>query len=94
MANEQKQSIPTKGRLLSGIVVSDKMTKTVVVEVRSLRKHSIYKKYYKVSKRYKAHDTEGQYHTGDKVLIRETSPISKEKRWIVTGLVQRAEKVS
>jgi small subunit ribosomal protein S17 len=73
------------GRTLKGTVVSDKMTKTVVVEVRRLKRNEKYKKQYKVSARYKAHDEEGQYHTGDVVTILETRPISKDKRWIVTG---------
>ena len=73
----------TKSRVLKGIVVSDKMTKTVVVKISGLKKHPKYKKYFKVSKKYKAHDEEGQYNTGDHVLIQETRPMSKEKRWIV-----------
>lgn len=74
-----------KTRILKGIVTSDKMTKTVVVKVSSMKKHPKYKKYFKVSKKYKAHDEENQYHTGDQVFIKETRPMSKEKRWIVTG---------
>lgn len=74
-----------KGRILKGIVVSDKMAKTIVVEVRGLRKHPKYKKYYKVSRRYKTHDEDNAYHVGDKILIREIRPLSKEKRWIVVG---------
>lgn len=80
MTNETTQS---KGRLLQGTVVSDKMTKTVVVEVLRLKKNQKYKKYFKVSTRYKAHDEQNAFHTGDKVAIRETRPMSKEKRWIV-----------
>ena len=72
-----------KSRIIKGIVVSDKMTKTVVVKVSSLKKHPKYKKYFKVSAKYKAHDEENQYHAGDQVLIKETRPMSKEKRWIV-----------
>ena len=72
-----------KIRTLKGTVVSDKMTKTVVVEVLRLKKNTMYKKYFKVSTRYKAHDEKGEYHTGDLVIIRETRPMSKEKRWIV-----------
>jgi small subunit ribosomal protein S17 len=72
-----------KGRLITGTVVSDKMTKTVVVEVSHLKMHPKYKKQYKVSVRYKAHDEKGEYHVGDRVVIRETRPMSKEKRWIV-----------
>jgi small subunit ribosomal protein S17 len=73
----------TKGRTLTGIVVSDKMTKTVVVEVKRMKKNEKYQKYFKVSARYKAHDEKGEYHTGDKVVIRETRPLSRDKRWIV-----------
>jgi len=75
----------TKGKALNGVVVSDKMTKTVVVKVTRLKMHSKYKKQFKVSTNYKAHDPEQQYHVGDKVTIRETRPISKDKRWIVVG---------
>lgn len=78
----------TKSRILKGVVVSDKMTKTVVVKVSSLKKHPKYKKYFKVSQKYKAHDEDNQYHTGDQVLIGETRPMSKEKRWIVIGKSQ------
>lgn len=74
-----------KIRTLRGIIVSDKMQKTVVVAVTRLVKHPKYKKYYKVTKRFKAHDETGEYHAGDKVLIQETKPLSKEKRWVVMG---------
>lgn len=73
----------SKGRTLTGTVVSDKMTKTVVVEITRLKMHPKYKKQYKVSERYKAHDEKGEYHTGDRVIIRETRPLSKEKRFVV-----------
>jgi len=72
-----------KKRILKGTVVSDKMQKTVVVEIVRLTKNLKYKKYFKVSKRYKAHDEKKEYHIGDKVLIQETKPMSKEKRWKV-----------
>ena len=76
---------PKKTRTLKGVVVSDKMTKTVVVEVMRLKKNQKYQKFFKVSTRYKAHDEKGEYHTGDKVIISETRPMSREKRWIVTS---------
>ncbi len=76
-----------KNRILRGAVVSDKMTKTVVVEINRLRKHPKYKKYFKITKRYKAHDEKGEYHVGDKVLIQETRPLSKEKRWKVISKI-------
>ncbi len=91
-AEGESASDGKKHRVLKGVVVSDKMTKTVVVKVSSLKKHPKYKKYFKVSQKYKAHDENNQYHTGDQVLIKETRPMSKEKRWIVTGKVESGDK--
>jgi small subunit ribosomal protein S17 len=68
---------------LQGKVVSDKMQKTVVVEVERWAWHSKLKKHYKVSKRYKAHDEKNECKVGDIVLIEESRPLSKEKRWRV-----------
>ncbi len=68
---------------LTGTIVSDKMKKTVVVEVELIKKHPIYKRRYKFHKKYKAHDEKGEYHIGDKVIIEECRPLSKEKRWMV-----------
>lgn len=76
-------------RKLQGTIVSDKMNKTRVVEVVRLKKHSRYEKYFKVSARFKAHDENNEYKTGEKVLIEETRPISKDKRWrIVSKLIK------
>ncbi len=72
-----------KKRTLKGIVESDKMERTVVVVVARLKKHPKYLKYHKESKRFKAHDENNEYHTGDKVIIEETRPLSKDKRWRV-----------
>jgi len=72
-----------KIRTLKGVVVSDKMQKTVVVAVTRLIRHPKYKNYYKITKRFKAHDEKGEYHVGDKVLIQGTRPLSKEKKWVV-----------
>lgn len=83
MENEKKN----KGRIVKGVVVSDKMTKTVVVSVTRLKMHPKYKKQYKVTTKFKAHDENGEYHTGDRVLMRETRPLSRDKRWIVIGKV-------
>ncbi len=74
-------------RQLKGIVMSDKMDKTCVVAVTRLKKHSRYHKYYKVTKRYKAHDEENKFHIGDEVIIAEARPQSKEKRWRIVGKV-------
>lgn len=80
-----KQVHPKK---LKGVVVSDRMNKTVVVLVARLKKYPIYKKYFKVSKKFKAHDEQNEYKVGDKVVIQETRPISKDKRWkIIEKLV-------
>lgn len=81
---EKKKSI----RQLIGTVASAKMQKTVVVAVDKLKEHAKYRKQYKVTKKYKAHDEKGEYKAGDRVIIRETKPMSKEKRWIVTGKIK------
>lgn len=70
-------------RKLQGIIVSDKMEKTVVVKVERIKEHPKYKRRYKVSKKYKAHLEESDYKIGDKVMIEECKPISKEKHWRV-----------
>jgi small subunit ribosomal protein S17 len=72
-----------QGKVLKGVVVSDKMDKTIVVSVSRFVKHPLYGKFYKVSKKYKAHDEKNQYKIGDKVEIIETRPISKDKRFRV-----------
>lgn len=70
-----------------GFVVSDKMDKTVVVKVSSVKRHPKYKKTYTVFKKFKAHDENNEYHVGDKVEIQETSPISKDKHFKVVGKI-------
>ncbi len=82
-----------KRRTITGTVVSDKMSKTAVVEVLRLKKHKKYKKYFKVTKRFKAHNPDKQSHAGDKVIINEPPPMSKEKRWIGVGLADDKSKV-
>jgi small subunit ribosomal protein S17 len=72
-----------KGSVFKGVIVSDKMNKTVVVAVSKFIKHPKYGKYYKVTKKYKAHDEENKYKTGEKVAIIETRPISKDKKFRV-----------
>ena len=68
---------------LQGIITSNKMLKTVVVRVESIKVHPKYKKRYKAHKKYKAHVEDGEYSVGDRVLIEECRPISKDKRWQV-----------
>lgn len=66
---------------LRGIIISDKMQKTVVVKVERIKEHPKYKRRYKLHKKYKAHDEKGEYKVGDKVIIEECRPLSKDKRW-------------
>ena len=80
MNKDNKEKNNTKGKI--GIVVSDKMDKTVVVKIDRLKMHPIYRKKYKISKKYKAHDAENKFKIGDKVKIIEVKPMSKEKKWI------------
>ena len=77
-------------RTLVGRVKSDKMDKTVVVEVVRSKMDPVYKKYVRVRKSYKAHDEENTYRVGDRVEIIEHRPLSKLKRWKVINLVERA----
>jgi small subunit ribosomal protein S17 len=72
-------------RVLSGVVVSDKGDKTVIVRVERRFMHPVYKKFVSRSKKYAAHDEANRYHSGDAVRIEESRPISKRKRWIVVG---------
>ena len=68
---------------LKGTIISDKSVKTVVVKVERVKEHPKYKKRFKVHKNYKAHDEKEEYKLGDKVIIEETTPISKDKKWKV-----------
>lgn len=80
---------PKFRRKLIGRVVSDKMDKTVVVEVTRYARDSVYKKYVKSRKKYKAHDEKNEFKTGDRVEIQEHRPLSREKRFAVVRLVSR-----
>ena len=77
-------------KIYTGKIVSDRMQKTVVVAVTRLFQHPVYKKTVKKVVRFKAHDPEGSSKLGDKVSIIETRPISKDKRWTVLKVVERA----
>lgn len=79
-----------KKRQLVGSVVSDKMEKTVIVQVERLAKHRLYKKYIRRSTRFAAHDETNSCKPGDKVLISESRPLSKTKRWRVSQIVEKA----
>ena len=79
-----------KRKTLTGVVTSDKMDKTVVVKVNRLVLHPVYKKYVRKRTVVKAHDEKNVCHVGDKVLLIETRPLSKEKRWRVKEILERA----
>ena len=78
-------------KVREGIVVSDKMDKTVVVAEATMKLHKLYKKRLKATKKYKAHDENNDCNVGDKVKIMETRPLSKEKRWRVVTILERAK---
>jgi small subunit ribosomal protein S17 len=77
-------------RQMVGTVVSDKMDKTVVVLVERLVKHKLYKKYIRRRAKFAAHDENNVSHIGDKVLITQSRPLSKTKRWRVSQVVEKA----
>ena len=87
MENEKKVS----QKSIVGIVVSDKMEKTVVVAVTIKKKHPIYGKYITSTKKYKAHDEKNECNVGDTVRIVETRPLSKDKYFRVQEIVERAK---
>lgn len=79
-----------KRRTLTGIVLSDKMDKTVVVRVERLVRHPVYHKTIKRRKKFKAHDENNACQVGDKVLIEECRPLSRDKRWRVKAILEKA----
>jgi len=90
MAENSENTKSRRRRVLQGVVTSDKMDKTVVVEVRHRVQHRTYKKYVSRRVRYKAHDAKNECGVGDHVLIIESRPLSKDKRWRVQRIVERA----
>jgi small subunit ribosomal protein S17 len=80
-----------KRKVREGLVVSNKMAKTVVVAVEARRVHPLYKKAVRLTKKYKAHDENNACKIGDKVRIVETRPLSKEKRWRVAQIMSTKE---
>jgi small subunit ribosomal protein S17 len=83
--------VETNRKKMTGVVVKDKMDKTVVIEVEKFLKHPKYHKYLKTKKRYKAHDEKSECNIGDRVLIVESRPLSKEKRWVVKEIIKKEE---
>ena len=75
----------------SGVVVSDKMDKTIVVEIRTRVKHPLYGKIMNRTTKLKAHDEKNECGVGDRVLVMETRPLSREKRWRVVEIIEKAK---
>ena len=78
-------------RILQGVVVSDKMDKTITVLVEESRRHPLYGKTTKISKKFMAHDENNECSIGDKVKIMETRPLSKNKRWRLVEVVEKVK---
>jgi len=78
-------------RVIKGVVVSNKMDKTIVVRAERLVKHSVFHKYMRRYVKYKAHDEGNTCNIGDKVLIVESRPLSKEKRWRMRTIIEKAK---
>lgn len=85
------ESVQPDRRTMTGVVVSDKMQKTVVVAVESVRRHPLYGRTVRRTRRYKAHDPAGQAHAGDRVVIAEARPMSRDKRWRVAQVLRKGE---
>ena len=77
--------------VLQGVVASDKMDKTIVVEIMMRKLHPLYKKYVTRSKKVKAHDEKNDAHIGDTVRVEECRPLSRDKRWRLIEVVERAK---
>jgi small subunit ribosomal protein S17 len=88
----QEVEVDTRGmnKELEGVVVSNKMAKSIVVSVRTYKKHPQYGKYVQHTSKYTAHDENNECQVGDKVVIKESRPLSKTKRWRLTKIVKKA----
>ena len=91
MSDETSTETRSMRKVRTGTVISDKMDKTVVVRVQTLKEHPKYKKHVRQSTRFKAHDEQNQCKIGDRVRIMETRPISHDKRWRVVAIVEKAK---
>ncbi len=78
-------------KLLTGVVTSDKMDKTIVVEVTTAKRHPLYEKVVRLKKKYKAHDENNEARIGDRVEIIESKPYSRHKRWALVSVLERSE---
>ncbi len=95
MAEKKAESVTAKRnkKVLTGEVVSNKMDKTIVVSYYRRKLHPLYKKYITVSKKIKAHDAENECGIGDVVRVIESRPLSKEKKWRLLEILEKAEPV-
>jgi small subunit ribosomal protein S17 len=92
VAEEQKTETQKRvEKVLQGIVVSNKMQKTIVVEIRQRKLHRLYKKYLMRTKKIKAHDEKNECGIGDTVRVVESRPLSREKRWRLLSIVEKAK---
>lgn len=93
MSNENPIAVghANRRKAREGVVLSNKMDKTVVVSVESTKRHPLYGKTMRTHKKYKAHDEENRCVVGDRVRIRETRPLSKEKRWTVEEILRHED---
>ncbi len=93
MSNESQVAVGqvSRRKVREGVVVSDKMEKTVVVAVNTMKRHPLYGKTIRHTEKYKAHDEENKCVVGDRVRIRESRPLSKDKRWVVEEILRHEE---
>jgi small subunit ribosomal protein S17 len=89
--SDVKTAPRSRRKVRDGVVVSDKMQQTVIVVVQDLKPHPLYKKVVRASRRFKVHDEAGICQVGDRVRITETRPLSKEKRWRVAEVLEKAK---
>lgn len=87
----EKQANRGHRKSLVGVVTSDKMEKTIVIKIEQRKLHPLYKKYITVSKKLKAHDAENLCRVGDRVKVVQTRPLSREKRWRLLEIIEKAK---
>jgi small subunit ribosomal protein S17 len=88
---EEVKTLRNERKVREGIVVSDKMDKTIVVAIETMVLHPIYKKRVKSTTKFKAHDENNEAHVGDRVSIMETRPLSRDKRWRLVNILEKAK---
>ena len=84
-------TVRTRRKVREGLVVSDKMEKTRIVLVQDQKPHALYKKVVRINRRFKVHDETNESGVGDRVRIAETRPLSKEKRWRIAAVLEKAK---